>query len=139
MKFNTDKLQESGDFIDGSSRYFDEVYLEQLNNLVYDTSELYVQIIDDRKTEELVEHLFCLIQDFDSEKFFVHLIGRMEVGDNCKNLFFIYENLLLKWLRCEDLRSKPVVDMIFLLMKYLKPEDKLVVLDKFAEVIINVA
>uniref|UniRef100_A0A1Y1KK52 E3 ubiquitin-protein ligase listerin n=1 Tax=Photinus pyralis TaxID=7054 RepID=A0A1Y1KK52_PHOPY len=109
----------------------DKSYMDLLNTVVYKTCASYVKFINEKHSKELIECLGSLVQDFDSEFFFRRLNAEFE-GENVKeNLVNVYWKLLHKWLSNESICSNSVVELIFLLFKYLSDESKMEVLNSF--------
>lgn len=121
---------------DGDRRLSDcgSVYFESLNNLVQKTCEMYVKLINDKRVKDLIEHLYCLINDFDSNSIFVFLLKQLGGGDEPSGLVNIYKAVLYKWLKCQYLCSKPVVDLVFLLFKCLNTQEKMEIIETLSDV-----
>ena len=111
----------------------DDAYMSTLTLLAYSTCKYYVQFINHKQSKELIEHLTSLVQDFESRDFFEYLNKSVNCGTDSGLLDF-YKNVLSKWLKSSYLSSKSVVDLIFLLFKYLPAKDKQTVLDSFLKV-----
>ncbi|GJQ69098.1 hypothetical protein Trydic_g6262 [Trypoxylus dichotomus] len=137
VKFETEAPAESGDLNTSATKpksdKCDESYRSVLNSLVFKLCKCYVNIINDKQSKELLEHLYALILEFENREFFVNL-SRLVAGDGCEGkLIYIYEGLLYKWLKSSYLCTKAVIDMIFILFKYLDDGEKLNILDTFTK------
>lgn len=136
VKFTTNDDTQDADQADGDNKPSadgDEIYFDALNGFVYKICEVYVKLINEKKNKDLIEHLRSLVSDFDSKSVFQFLLKQMGAGDQMK-LLHVYDNILCKWLKCSYLRSRPVVDLIFLLFKWLNREEKLHVLETLKNV-----
>ncbi|KAK4881955.1 hypothetical protein RN001_005274 [Aquatica leii] len=131
VSFDNEKGPEASSSAEDNSFLIDKTYTESLNNIVYNTCVTYVKFINEKRNKELVDCLVCLIQDFDSESFFYRLNSEIR-GDNVKeNLIGIYRKLLDKWLNDRLICSKSVIDLVFLIFKYLNAQDKMEILNSF--------
>lgn len=106
----------------------DQSYNIKLLELVYDILKFYVSEIEEKKLKELLQHVVALVKMFESLEF---LKGLKESAD----LMNIYQDLLKKWMKDEALSSEIVVDLIFIILKYLNDEAKEDILLSFFEVI----
>ncbi|KAI4457621.1 zinc finger protein [Holotrichia oblita] len=137
VKFETEPL-ESGDLNTSGSMMksdkCDESYQLSLNVLVFKLCKSYVNFINSKQSRELLEHLYALILEFENKDFFVSL-SKMVMGDGEEQgkLIHIYEKLLYKWLKSSYLCTKSVIDMIFILFKYLDDSEKLNILETFTK------
>lgn len=135
VTFVTEKLTESfhpsHDNTSGGDPIKKE-YLDSLIGLAYKTCKNFVKFVEEKRSKHLLDHLVCLVQEFDTESFFLHL--KTQFGIEEDGLIKIHKKLLVKWLNSKILCSKAVVDLIFLLFKYLKKEEKTEVLDDFINV-----
>lgn len=101
-----------------------EKYVNDLYALVYETCQSYINLINIKNTKRPLVYLKSIIQEFESEKFFYFLNEKVTGQTENNNLLDIYNNLIKKWLLSESLASEDVIDMVFLLFKYLPDDDK---------------
>lgn len=134
VKFISDTSQETEEVGDRRTADCDAVYFESLNNLVQKTCEIYVRLIEEKKIKDLIEHLYCLVNDFDGRSIFVFLLKQLGGGDEPGSLVNVYKVVLWKWLKCRYLCSKPVVDLVFFLFKYLSDDEKGEIVDTLSDV-----
>lgn len=107
----------------------DKNYNDRLNSLVFNTCDDYVEYISEKKSQELIEHLYSLVIDFDKKSFFWKLNEKMKQKKSDSKLINIYTNILYKWLTEPEWCSKHVVSLIFLLYEYVENEDKTIILN----------
>nr|CAH7760823.1 unnamed protein product [Callosobruchus chinensis] len=112
----------------------EEQYLKELNALVYNICEDYVVYIEEHHSKELLEHVCSLLIDFDTKKFFNCLHEKMKKKHPDAKLVDIYDNYLYKWLKLEELRSKHVIDLVFMLFSCLDDSDRQKILDSLSEI-----
>lgn len=129
---------DSGDLSCGvkiKSEKCDESYRTSLNLLVFQLCRSYVNFINEKHSKELLDHLYALVLEFESREFFVGLSKLVVFGEkeNTK-IGDLYEKLLYKWLKSSYLCSKAVIDLIFILFKYLDRSEKLKILETFTKV-----
>lgn len=134
VKFTYDRSQENEETGDRFTSDCDAVYFESLTELVQNTCEIYVRLINDKKIKDLVEHLFCLVNDFDGKRIFAFLMKQLGSGDEAGSLVNVYKVVLWKWLKCHYLCSKAVVDLVFLLFKSLNAEEKQEIMGTLSDV-----
>ncbi|CAH1975524.1 unnamed protein product [Acanthoscelides obtectus] len=112
----------------------EEQYLKELNTLVYNVCENYVLYIEEHNSKELLEHVCSLLIDFDTNKFFNCLHEKMKKKNPEARLADVYDNYLHKWLQLEELKSKHVIDLVFMLYKCLDDTDRQKLLDSLSEI-----
>lgn len=112
----------------------DQFYLNSLHNLVYKTCEEYIRFINNKENKELIRHLTSIIQEFENPQFFLYLNEKIGAGDQSTSLIDIYNNLLVKWMKSGRLSSKSVIDLLFVLFKYLNVEEKKQILRELSTV-----
>lgn len=98
-------------------------YFHSLNKLVLKTCEAYIRLIDRKRTKVLIEQLYNIFSSFCDTGIFSYLRGQFGGNEEAK-LSAVYWNILHKWLKCSYLCCKPVVDLVFLLMKSLDDEEE---------------
>lgn len=111
----------------------DADYFEALNNLVLKICEFYIKLINDKRIKPLIENLYNLFSDFFDANIFLHLHTKL-AGSAVSLVDGVYKNILYKWLKCSYLCSKPVVDLVFLLLKFVDEQEKSLILDSLKDV-----
>lgn len=106
-------------------------YFQRINVVVYKICDHYVKYINANKSKELIEHLYSMVLEFNTEEFFEN----MRSMNGANSLIDIFDNLLYVWLKSDDLRTKPVVDLVFLLFKYVDVNGKNKILQHLKEVL----
>ncbi|XP_014299364.1 E3 ubiquitin-protein ligase listerin [Microplitis demolitor] len=107
----------------------DDVLLNEINNFV---SKLCVKLINnhDKNPSNNIEHLNKLICQFESKLLFEE-ISKVYTSDN--NLFELYDKILKVWLT-DDTKVNDIIKIIFILMQYMKDEDKNRVLNSLTSI-----
>lgn len=123
----------------GKEDALSSAYMESLHSLVYETCGLYINFINSRTSKQLLPYLNSIIKNFESADFFRFLNHKVSGESNSPNLMQIYYNLISKWLNSPSLVSESVIDLLFLLFKYLQDEDKDHVLKDLVAVSLHVS
>lgn len=136
VTFSVDGNSDVGDANTGIilTNDLNEFYLSSLHNLVYKTCEEYIKFINNKENTELIQHLTSIIQEFENPHFFLYLNEKLGAGDQSTSLIDVYNNLLVKWMKSERLSSKSVIDLLFVLFKYLNVEEKQLILEELSTV-----
>lgn len=117
-----------------SSVHSDEKYIGFLNNLVYKLCERYVEYINLNYRKQLFGNLYSLVSEFDTFGVFNKLIEKMKITNPEATFYSIYQNILEMWFKTQDYNCKHVVDLIFLLFKFIKDEEKETILKSLIQV-----
>ena len=106
-------------------------FAQQLNELVYKLCSIYTERISSTLDIEFVENLEVLIKEYQSEDLFRHL-AKWNNPDEV-NICSLYDTFS-SWLLEEELRCEPVIEVILVLYKYLKPSEKIDLLNRWIQV-----
>lgn len=117
-----------------TSVHSDQKYVELLNNLVYKLCERYVEYINVNYSKGLFGNLFSLVSEFDTVGVFNKLIEKITSSNPDATFYSIYQNILEPWFKIEEYNCKHVVDLIFLLFKFISDEEKENILDSLIQV-----
>lgn len=117
-----------------SSIHCGEKYIEMLNNLVFKLCEHYVEYINVHYCKKIFGNLYSLVSEFDTLVVFTRLIEKMKMGYQEATFYNIYQDLLENWYKTSDYSCKHVVDLIFLLFKYITDEEKKKILQRLIQV-----
>lgn len=107
-----------------SSIHCDQKYLDLLNNLVFKLCEQYVEYINIHFSKKMFGTLYSLVSEFDTLSIFTRLFEKMKNANAEATFYNIYQDVLEKWYKTPDYSCKYVVDLIFLLFKYITEEEK---------------
>lgn len=102
----------------------------QLNQLVYKLCDIYLEKITESNNNEFIPNLETLIKDYQSVEIFTHLAKSKNQTENICSLYEIFAN----WLLDEDLRCEAVIEIILVLYKYLRPTEKVDLLNRWIQV-----
>lgn len=106
-------------------------FVEQLNELAFKVGSIYLERISSTHEIEFVENFEILVKDYQSEELFRHLV-KWNNPDKA-NICSLYDTFA-KWLMEEELRSEAIVEIILVLYKYLKPSEKIDLLNRWIRV-----
>lgn len=135
VKFTTEDTEELPDTEQANSPIgCDTDYFDSLNKLALKTCEAYIRLIEHKRFKALIEQLYNIFSDFCDTDVFAQLRKQFGGNQESANLSGIYWNVLYKWLKCSYLCCKPLVDLVFLLIKSLDEEEKTAVLNSLKEV-----
>lgn len=112
----------------------DEKYLKLMDNLVFKLCERYVEYINIHRCRKLFGNLYSLVSEFDTQSLFVRLNEKLKKTNSEATFYNIYQDLLESWYKTTDYNCKHVVDLIFLLFKYIGDEQKEKILENLTEV-----
>lgn len=104
------------------------VFAQQLNELVFKLCSIYTERISSTKEIEFVENLEQLIKEYQSEELFRHL-AKWNNADEV-NICSLYDTFSA-WLLEKDLRCESIIEIILVLYKYLKPSEKIDLLNRW--------
>lgn len=107
----------------------DSVYNQNLTILVYTILKSYISQIQDKKSQFLIPNVFSLIRLFESREF---LIGFSRNFNQSENFLQLYEKLF-DWLKTKELACETLVDLTFILLKYVTNDQKKQILESFLE------
>lgn len=117
-----------------SSVHCDEKYVELLNNLVFSLCERYVEYIDLHYCKKLFGNLYSLVSEFDTMSIFTKLKEKMKTTNPDATFYNIYQDIMDVWYRIPDYNCKHVVDLAFMLFRYITAEDKERILGSLTQV-----
>lgn len=102
---------------------------QQLNDLVFKLCAKYVDRISSTREREFVESLEALVKEYQSEELFQYL-AKSNNSDQMHSLYDTFSS----WLREEELHCESVVEIILVLYKYIKPSEKIDLLNRWIKV-----
>lgn len=117
-----------------TSIHCDEKYLELLNNLVFKLCEHYVEYINAHYCKKMFGNLYSLVSEFDTLNIFNRLIDKMKTVNPDATFYNIYQDILEKWYKTPEYSCKHIVDLIFLLFKYITDPEKEKILQSLIQV-----
>lgn len=129
----TDSIKENSEAPE-SSVLCDEKYLKLLDYLVFKLAERYVEYINLHRCKKLFGNLYSLVSEFDTQNLFISLNEKLKKTNSEATFYNIYQDLLEMWYKTADYNCKHVVDLIFLLFKYIEDEQKEKILENLTEV-----
>ncbi|RZC42281.1 E3 ubiquitin-protein ligase listerin [Asbolus verrucosus] len=132
VKFSANESEVANEHQTQTATQIDETYNENLKVLVYAVLKSYVGLIQQKQLKAVLQHLFAVIHLFESEDFLSGL-SKYVNDDQSESLIQIYSKLLYEWLKSPELCTETVVDLAFILLKYLDEDEKNVVLTSFLE------
>lgn len=108
-----------------------ERYKHNLEDVVHKICAQYLDsALKKQISSAIVTPLITLLVEFDSKQLFIAL-GRQFDADS---VYRLYDKVLRTWLSGDTMRCKAVVDIVFLLMKYLTEEEQDAMFDSFQQV-----
>ncbi|XP_025830695.1 E3 ubiquitin-protein ligase listerin isoform X2 [Agrilus planipennis] len=131
--FTTESHEEQSNSNISKSNSFSESYLSMLDGVILNVCKSYVKFINEKKSRELLQYLYVLLQDFESKKFFEFLNAQV-TSSTSNSLLDIFEKLLAQWLKDDQLSSVYVIDLIFLLLKHANVDEKIAILDSLLKI-----
>lgn len=108
-----------------------EAFTKQLNELVYKLCGDYTERISSTQDIEFVESFEVLIKEYQSEELFRHLAKWNNPEE--VNICTLYDTFS-SWLLEEELRCESVIEIILVLYKFLKPCEKIDLLNRWIQV-----
>ena len=108
----------------------DSGFVFELNDLVYKLCCIYVEKISTTFNIEFVENLEWLIKDYQSEDLF-RCVAKWN-DSNESNICSLYDTFS-KWLLSDELRCESIIEIILVLYKYLKPVEKINLLNRWIQ------
>lgn len=117
-----------------ASVYCDDKYLELLNNLVFELCRRYVDYINEHHGNTLIPNLYSLVAEFDTMYILTKLNNKMKASNPEARFLNIYTDILEEWYKNKLFTCKQVVDLAFLLFKYISDEDKDKILESLTQV-----
>ncbi|CAH0553483.1 unnamed protein product [Brassicogethes aeneus] len=109
------------------------LYVKKLNALVFNIAEEQVKYIEEHRSKDLLKNFYSLVLDFDTQNFFYNLSEKMKVKNKDFVLIDIFNKILHKWLTSNDLCSQHVVDLIFLLFKFVEKSEQELIMDTLSK------
>lgn len=103
--------------------------VQQLNDLVHKLCSKYVERISLTREREFVESLEALVKEYQSEELFIYLAK----SNNSDHMHSLYDTFSA-WLCEEELHCESVVEIILVLYKYIKPSEKIDLLNRWIKV-----
>ncbi|XP_066152599.1 E3 ubiquitin-protein ligase listerin [Euwallacea fornicatus] len=111
-----------------------EFYGEVIHNFTLLVWKQHIQFIEQSYSSDLFESLYLLLRSFDKEESFESLLYHLPNETIKPKLMYIYEKWFKKWLFCEAMFGKNVLDLVFLLLEELDGTDQQSVLDDLLKV-----
>lgn len=102
---------------------------KQLTDLVNKLCSKYVERISTTREREFVESFEALVKEYQSEELFSYLAK----SNNSDHMHSLYDTFSA-WLREEELHCESVVEIILVLYKYIKPSEKIDLLNRWIKV-----
>lgn len=110
------------------------MYLHDLYTLAYKLSDFYILLFTDKDYFRVIPIVLSVMQEFECIELFKFLNKKFTTADsNLGSLIDVYNNIFKMLLMNENTSSDAVVDIVFVLCKYLNHEDKYVVLSSLSE------
>lgn len=106
-------------------------FTQQLNELVHKLCSIYTERITSSQEIEFVENLETLIKEYQSADLFRHL-SKWNNPDEI-NICSLYDTFAA-WLLQPSLRCEAIIEIILVLYKYLKPSEKIDLLNRWIRV-----
>lgn len=108
---------------------------DELNQFVYRISSFYLKFITENRRNELISGLCFLMQHFESVELFKFLNSHLnESGAKSETLMNLMKNVFLKFLKIKTTSFEAVVDIVFIIYKYINDEEKSDVLNTIVKV-----
>jgi E3 ubiquitin-protein ligase listerin len=109
----------------------DSAFTQQLNELVYKLCSIYTERITSTQEIEFVDSLEVLVKEYQSAELFRHL-AKWNNPDEV-NICSLYDTFAT-WLLEPSLRCEAIIEIILVLYKYLKPSEKIDLLNRWIRV-----
>lgn len=106
-------------------------FTKQLNELVYKMCTIYIERITSTQEIEFVENLEVLIKEYQSEELFSYLTRWKNPEE--VNISSLYDTFSA-WLMEGELRCESIIEIILVLYKFLKPSEKIDLLNRWIRV-----
>ncbi|KAJ8733578.1 hypothetical protein PYW08_001876 [Mythimna loreyi] len=107
-----------------------ERYKHNLEELVHKVCAHYLDSSEKKQmSSAIVTPVFTLLVEFDSKQLFVALARQFDVD----SVFQLYDKVFRTWLAGDTMRCKTLVDIVFLLMKYMTEEEQDAMFDTFQQ------
>ncbi|XP_017770844.1 PREDICTED: E3 ubiquitin-protein ligase listerin [Nicrophorus vespilloides] len=121
---NDSKSGDDGQSQGETSTVSDE-YLNCLNYLICSTCICCVNTIRRNAQPSIVDHLLYMVQEFENETLLKYLNSKV---NSSENMIEVCTKIILPWIDDDSIRSRGVIDLLFIIFKYLKYEEKALVL-----------
>lgn len=106
-------------------------FMKKLNETVYKLCGIYTERISDTLQIEFVESLEILVKEYQSEQLFLQLAKWKDTNET--NICSLYDTFS-SWLAEKELRCESIIEIILVLYKYLKPSEKIDLLERWIRV-----
>lgn len=133
IKFNDDADESKASSVidERNGQSTNAEFMQHLNELVYKLCIIYTERISSTHDIEFVENLEVLIKEYQSEDLFRHL-AKWNNPDEA-NICSLYDTFS-SWLLEEELRCESVIEVILVLYKFLKPSERIDLLNRWIQV-----
>ncbi|XP_017770838.1 PREDICTED: E3 ubiquitin-protein ligase listerin-like [Nicrophorus vespilloides] len=109
----------------GETSTVSEEYFNCLNYLICSSCICCVNTIRRNPQPSIVDHLLYMVQEFENETLLKHLNSKV---NSSENMIDVCTKIILPWIDDDSIRSRGVIDLLFIIFKYLKYEEKALVL-----------
>ncbi|KAJ8727288.1 hypothetical protein PYW07_001407 [Mythimna separata] len=107
-----------------------ERYKHNLDDAVHKICAHYLDSAEKKQmSSAIVTPVYTLLVEFDSKQLFVALARQFDVD----SVFRLYDKVFRSWLAGDTMRCKTLVDIVFLLMKYMTEEEQDAMFDTFQQ------
>lgn len=106
-------------------------YVQQLNELAFKVISIYLERISTSHEVDFIENFEILVKDYQSEELFRHLMKWNNPDE--VNICSLYDTFSV-WLMQEELRSEAIIEIILVLYKYIRPSEKIELLNRWIRV-----
>lgn len=106
-------------------------FMKNLNQTVYKLCEIYTEQISSTLQIEFVDSLEILVKEYQSDELFLQLAKWKDSKET--NICALYDTFS-SWLIEKDLRCESIIEIILVLYKYLKPSEKIDLLERWIRV-----
>lgn len=108
-----------------------ERFKHNLEDLVHKICSQYLDSAEKKQiSSAILTPIITLLVEFDSKQLFMAMARQFDVD----SVYRLYYKVLRPWLSGDTMRCKTVVDIVFLLMKYLTEEEQDAMFDTFQQV-----